>query len=224
MQQTLSGDSLMKPRVIMLLLGGTLLSGCQLLANPKQHEAQGERLQGELRFDAGYWQLTDCNNQKTLVLEFAEPWLQATTGCQPGRPCFADLELQQDDNLPIQVSKVHRIQNEGHGCNDEEFEHLLIRASGNEPFWTIRLNAQGLVLQQPGKPTVALPYIHEQSGDGMQYITSQANNHTLQLWISQHPCIDSMSGAWHAYSARLQWQGEMLTGCAYHGLQSSVFP
>ena len=100
----------------------------------------------------------------------------------------------------------------------------MFRAFGNEPFWNVRLNDQGLVLQQLGQPTIALPYIEEQLGNGQYYISSKADHQELQLWISPERCTDSMTGAWHALSARLQWQGETLIGCAYKGAQADVTP
>lgn len=211
----------MKTRFYTLLCCGLLLGGCQLLPGTPDN-APGKRLQGELGYIDGQWQLTTCDGGSLLPLEFAEPWLQAAASCdaEQGQSCFADLEVRPTG----QVTRVHRIQHEGHGCADDEFGHLLIRAAGNEPFWSVRLNSHGLVLQQPGQPAIALPYIHEQLGDGLQYISSQADHHVLQLWISPQPCIDSMSGAWHALSARLQWQGETFTGCAYHGAQQTSSP
>ena len=213
----------MKPRAFVLLFGSILLTGCQLLSSSQQNTTSGERWQGTLDSSEGGWQLTRCDNSDSLTLQFDDPWLQATEGCPPGQSCFADLELRRNGDT-AQVSKVHRIQGEGRGCGDEEFAHLMFRAFGNEPFWNVRLNDQGLVLQQLGQPTIALPYIEEQLGNGQYYISSKADHQELQLWISPEPCTDSMTGAWHALSARLQWQGETLIGCAYKGAQADVTP
>lgn len=208
----------MKPRAIALLLGSTLLSGCQLLASTQHSQVTSERWQGTLSLLEDHWQFTRCVGGDSLQLQFDDSWLQATESCQlESQGCFADLELQRDGANAAKVSKVHRIQGEGHGCDDEDFDHLIFRAFGNEPFWNLRLNNQGLVLQQLGQPTVALPYIHEQLGSGQHYISSQADHQDLRLWISPEPCSDSMAGGWHALSARLQWQGETLIGCAYQG-------
>ena len=76
-------------------------------------------------------------------------------------------------------------------------------------------------MQQLGQPAIALPYINEQLGDGLQYISSQADHQRLQLWINDQPCTDSMTGGWYALSARLEWQGQTFTGCAYYGAQHS---
>lgn len=212
----------MRLHVPILFCGSMLLAGCQLFNGPA-HTMPGERMQGTLALTADGWQLIPCNSSTPLSLVFAEQWREALAQCTPEQAssCFADLAVQPQS---MQVSHVHRIQAEGRACNDDEFAHLQLRAFGNEPFWSIRLNSQGLVLQQPGLPAVALPYIQEQLGNGGQYISSQADHQTLQLWISQQPCIDSMSGNWHALSARLDWQGQTLNGCAYYGAQHAPAP
>lgn len=215
----------MKPGSIALLCGSILLSGCQLLTSTQQGQVASERWQGTLHLSEDHWQFTRCAGGDSLQLQFDDTWLQATEGCEPGtQSCFADLEFQRDGANVARVSKVHRIQGEGRGCDDEDFDHLIFRAFGNEPFWNLRLNDQGLVLQQLGQPTVALPYIHEQLGSGQHYISSQADHQDLHLWISPEPCTDSMAGGWHAHSARLQWQGETLTGCAYQGKLTATSP
>lgn len=214
----------MNSRTITIVFCSLLLSGCQLL-NTQSNPVTSERLQGQLRQIDNDWQLTPCNSSTALQVEFSAQWTEALQQCtqEQSPSCFADLEVEPGPT-PAPVTHVHRIQIEGHSCNDAEFAHLHIRASGNEPFWNIRLNDQGLVLQQPGQPTLALPYIQEQLGNGLQYISSQVDHQTLQLWISEQPCTDSMSGAWHALSARLDWQGQTLHGCAYYGAQHSLNP
>lgn len=214
----------MKLRVFTIFFCGLLLGGCQLFRG-QADAMSGERLQGQLVQTSTGWQLTMCNGDTRLPLEFSGQWAEALEQCtlEQSSGCFADLEIKPGQE-PAQVTHVHRMQTEGRSCDDAEFTHLQIRASGNEPFWNIRLNSQGLVLQQPGQPAIALPYIQEQLGNGLQYISSQADHQALQLWISEQPCTDSMSGAWHALSARLEWQGQTLHGCAYYGAQHTFSP
>lgn len=219
----------MRNKLFTLLGCSLLLGGCQFFAGQSTATATGPvvRLQGELSRQQDQWQLTACDDNQTHTLEFSTAWQQPLEIClQDGvHSCFADLEfLPVTTNEPALASHIHRVLHEGHGCMDEEFQHLHIKAFGNEPFWNIRLNHQGLVLQQPGQQTVALPYIHEQLGDGLQLISSQADRQSLKLWVSPHACIDDMSGAWFALSARLEWQGQILNGCAYYGAQHTTLP
>ncbi len=208
----------MKPFPALLLACSLLLGGCQLFSTGAV-PLPAERLQGVLSLAGDQWQFVGCNAERSQTLLFDDNLLAAAEHCEQlsDRGCFADLVTRQDHDAPAQVVRVYRIEDESHGCQDSGFPYLTLRAFGNEPFWNIQLGNQGLVLQQPERAPVALPYIHEFLADGQQYISSQSDNEELQLWISAQPCIDSMSGNWYAWTARLQWQGQRLSGCAYPG-------
>lgn len=216
----------MKTCLATLFCCSVLLAGCQWLPGAPDATPAVVRLQGALEQAGAHWQLAPCDGSQPVPLVFPAAWEPAIAHCgEPQQPhCFADLELHPDTTVASPVRHVHRIQTRGPGCADEEFQHLLIGASGNQPLWSLRLSRQGLILQQPGRPALALPYIHEQLGDGLHYISSQADHQALQLWISPQPCTDSVSGSWHALSARLQWQGQTFTGCAYQGAQQATAP
>ena len=209
------------PQCDLTLALSLLLGGCSLLASKPQPPVP-QRLQGTLWFNTTQAQLLPCDAAEPLALD-VPPALQSTLALCDSAACFADLELHAD-NAPAQLVRLHRLEAESHGCQDQTFAHLQLAAFGNEPFWSLRLNDQGLVLQQPGEPTLALPYIREQLADGLHYISSHADHQQLGLWISQQPCTDSMSGFWYGLSARLEWQGQTLSGCAYYGAQYSSAP
>ena len=57
----------------------------------------------------------------------------------------------------LEVSRLYRVQNEGPGCDDPNFKLLTFAANGNEPFWSARVNNQGLRLDRPEHETLALP-------------------------------------------------------------------
>lgn len=214
----------MRPSHLFPLCCSLLLGGCSLLSGQPQPPVY-ERMQGTLSFSDSQWQLLPCDATEPLVLDIPHTLQPALELCQPteNNGCFADLEVLQGSQ-PASVARLHRVETESHGCQDEAFAHLQIAAFGNEPFWSLRLNEQGLVLQQPGEPTLALPYIREQLADGLHYISSHADHQQLGLWISQQPCTDSMSGFWYGLSARLEWQGQTFSGCAYYGAQHSSNP
>ena len=50
----------------------------------------------------------------------------------------------------FEVRSLYRLQNEGHGCDDPNFRQTIVQAGGNEPGWSVMINAQGLL---PAKPT-----------------------------------------------------------------------
>ncbi|WP_410003428.1 COG3650 family protein, partial [Pseudomonas aeruginosa] len=90
-------------------------------------------------------------------------------------------------------------------------------ANGNEPFWSARVNNQGLRLDRPEHETLALPYVAEELPNGSTSYSSEANGKKVELWIAPSSCTDSMSGAFSSYSAELRIDGETLRGCAYPG-------
>lgn len=92
-----------------------------------------------------------------------------------------------------------------------------MRASGNEPFWSLLQTPKGLLLNQIGEETIALPYIEEQLPEGRFIISSQANHQDLQLWLTPSTCRDSMSGTIYHLTARLKLDQQVLHGCASFG-------
>ena len=98
-----------------------------------------------------------------------------------------------------------------------EAGRLIARASGNEPFWSVSISAKGLILQRPGEEPLAVPYLEEQLPEGRLYFSSEANGHSLSLWLAPQRCQDDMSGALRHLSAELRLDGQRLTGCAYLG-------
>ena len=117
----------------------------------------------------------------------------------------------------LEVSRLYRVQNEGPGCDDPNFKLLTFAANGNEPFWSARVNNQGLRLDRPEHETLALPYVAEELPNGSTSYSSEANGKKVELWIAPSSCTDSMSGAFSSYSAELRIDGETLRGCAYPG-------
>src|SRR5690606_29414942 len=115
------------------------------------------------------------------------------------------------------VEQLYRLEPEGRGCADPEFRHLVLSASGNEPGWQVRINRKGLILDRPGLPPLALPYLEEQLPAGGANISSEANGQRLDLWVAPQRCVDSMSGAVRHLTAELRLDGQVQRGCASFG-------
>lgn len=208
----------MKIRFFVLLLSAIALAGCQL-SGLTAATPPAERWLGHLQQHQQDWQLLPCSGEPALTVEFPERLDAALQLCRdmPDSRCFADLQALTAGERKLQVTDLQRLLVEGHGCDEAGFDRLQFHAFGNEPFWSIQLNDQGLLLQQPGEPAIALPYIIERTADGQAYISSDADHDQLGLWIRPEPCMDSMSGSHYHLGARLEWQGRTLTGCAYQG-------
>lgn len=136
--------------------------------------------------------------------------------------CFADLLISSGS--PTTVSGLLRLEPEGAGCAASAPAGSLLQASGNEPFWSVLITRQGLMLSSPTQPPLALPHIEEALPDGSLYYSSQADHQLLQIWLTPGHCIDSMSGAYRHLNARLEWQGQILSGCAYYATDNPATP
>lgn len=203
-----------------------LFAGCQMLGwNERATVQPTERLQGEITRSEGLLMLRTCQGQRQLEL------IDTATGLEEdvqalwsdgGQPLFADvrgkLVSRPDGTGQLQLTHVYRLQHEGHGCNTDNFQQLMLHASGNEPFWSLRITRQGMLLERPDHPPLALPYLEEQLPGGQTSFSSEADNQQLNLWVAPQRCMDSASGAVSHLTAELRLDdGQTLRGCAYFG-------
>lgn len=203
-----------------------LLIGCQVYTGQPANPPVDVRLQGELSVEQGQLFLKPCDEQRRFRLidagagDLAQEVNQL--GGASGSPVFADLKGQlgadpQGGAGQFLASQIYRLQIEGHGCNDVNFPMLSVRASGNEPFWSLDVSPHGLVLTRPNHAPLALPYLEERLPEGSLHLSSEANDLRLSLWLTPQRCVDDMSGAVRHLSAELRLGEQRFTGCAYHG-------
>ncbi|NQD94417.1 hypothetical protein HP532_17380 [Pseudomonas sp. CrR25] len=205
-----------------------LFASCQVFSDkPRDNSPQDIRLQGELGRDAGQLLFRPCHEQRRFVIsnDGATSIVRETAellGDGPG-PLFADLRgrLAASDKAGVDgrlaLSQLYRLQLEGQGCDDLNFKRTTLRASGQEPFWSVAVSGQGLILERPGQPPLALPYLEEQLPEGRLNLTSEANGQRLELWVAPQRCVDSMSGAVQHLAAELRLDGQVMRGCGYFG-------
>jgi len=207
----------------LLLVLLPLFAGCQSLFHAEAPAPAGDRLQGMLTRQGDVWQLQPCSQLPALRLRDTKDGelleLASALMADGQTQLFADvrgaLDLQQ---ATLTVNRLYRLQGEGPGCNDTNFPRLVLRASGNEPGWSLMITGDGLLLERPGEPALALPYLEEQLPEGQLAFTSEANRQRLQLWVTPKRCQDSASGAVTHLSAQLRLDdGKVLRGCAYYG-------
>lgn len=197
-----------------------LLAGCQFLSQPGENYVPMQRLAGELNVAQGGLTLQPCGSGRQFMVEDAGSLglvadAERLLGDSAGR-LFADLGGEDMGNR-LRATRVYRLQAEGHGCQEQGFPRLIARASGNEPFWNVSVTAQGLVLERPGEPPLALPYLEEQLPEGRLYFSSDADGQRLSLWLAPQRCHDDMSGALRHLSAELRLNDQRFTGCGYLG-------
>ena len=209
-------------RTLSLLTLTASLSACQFYSSMTDTSSSqvSTRMQGNITHSEGQWLFQPCGTQHSYIVnsstELNQELIPMITEAPQG--VFADLSGQLDATQQrFTPTQRYRLQIEGPACNDPDLARLQLRASGNEPFWSILQTPRGLIFNQMNQASIALPYIEEELGNGRFYISSEANEQNLKLWITPKQCIDSMSGTIYHLQAQVQWNQETLTGCATFG-------
>lgn len=214
----------MRQFIYALLTSFPILTACHAQPAPESATPGSIRLQGNLFMENGQVQFQPCSTSQRLVLGFNSSEAQDTFDSfvrLQGEPAFADILGSMDNSNPEQLrfnaSSWYRLQIEGPGCDDPDFSSLSLRAQGNEPFWTLLLAPDGLILIQPDAHPVALPFEEELLDDGTIHISSSIPMEDFQLLSSPVQCTDSMSGTLNHMTATLDWNGHTFKGCAHYG-------
>jgi len=111
---------------------------------------------------------------------------------------------------------------ETRACADD-IENVVLRAQGNEPFWNLAVHAEGIRIQQMGYETLNFPvdlkalYLHPTTEDPQLYHAQIDTTHSLHLRLERQPCRDSMAGNYHHFTAEIELDGHILSGCARAG-------
>jgi putative lipoprotein len=205
-----------------------LLASCQVFTpQPADETTPATRLQGELSRQDGQLLLRPCQEQRRFVLgdDGSTGISREAAGLlgDGASSLFVDLRgrlsatPQAGLDGKFVPSQVYRLQAEGPGCDDLNFKRSSLRASGQEPGWSVQVSNRGLVLDRPGQEPLALPYLEEQLPEGRFNLSSEANGQRLELWVAPQRCVDSMSGTVQHLSAELRLNDEVLRGCASFG-------
>jgi uncharacterized membrane protein len=117
----------------------------------------------------------------------------------------------------IEIEDVLYAGLEGPGCN-ENWSAFQYHVHGNEPFWSVEVSDRHMRLSRLGSQDRSW---HEiiviRADDRVRYTGSDVAKPVVELTITREPCRDSMSGAYHAFSAVLRMGDEELRGCALQG-------
>jgi len=91
------------------------------------------------------------------------------------------------------------------------------RLAGNEPFWSVRIGAAGLVYTTPDYPRgIVFPSTAPGSeGRVLRWvaITPPPNAHTLEVTLEPVPCGDTMADKTWTHTAVVIFDGTALKGC-----------
>ncbi|MEQ1579133.1 MAG: hypothetical protein ABL964_00935 [Steroidobacteraceae bacterium] len=106
---------------------------------------------------------------------------------------------------------------EGGGCA-AAIPAYRVLARGNEPFWSVEIDSDQLLLRKPGEPAPSKYSVQEtQDAEGSVTYRGASGDKTLGITVTNSPCSDSMSGEYFAYTADLVLDGRTLRGCVRVG-------
>lgn len=204
-----------------------VFAGCQLLnSKPMDNHAGLSRLQGELISTNGELVFQPCIGQQRYVVRDSEnTTLVQDAADMPLKPeaLFADIRGQfiaskaAGSDGEVNVKQLYRLERSSTACKDPNFKQLTVHANGNGPAWEVRAGSKGMELTREGQPSLALPYVEEQVGDGRFYLSTEANNQRIELWVAPQRCTDSVNGSVQHLGAELRVNGQVQRGCGYFG-------
>ncbi|MDN7142614.1 hypothetical protein KC131_18360 [Pseudomonas sp. JQ170] len=205
-----------------------LFAGCQMLADkPQAASSVGmTRMQGELSAQGGQLLFKPCTeNRHFAVFDAGNTGIlqeAADLADEPGT-LFADINgtlstsQKAGNDGQLNVQRLYRVEHSNSACSDPNFKRLTLRASGHEPDWNLKASGKGMVLDRPGQPSLAVPYLEEQLPDGRFSLSTEANGQRVELWVAPQRCVDIATGGVQHLMAELRVDGQTLRGCAYYG-------
>lgn len=126
----------------------------------------------------------------------------------------------------VTVAALRHAAPESHACSEDLFG-IKVQATGNEPFWRVDIRTEGILLTELGSEDrfFSSTSISAQEGGLQQFrgtaasAGGQSSGASIVVTIDEHPCRDSMSGAYFSYVARVEVDDRELVGCARQGWQ-----
>jgi uncharacterized membrane protein len=130
-----------------------------------------------------------------------------------------DTGFGADYDRLLMVTKLRRAAVETRGCA-EDLQRFEFRAYGNEPFWNTGISEEGITFSAPGQPQLVFPYAPAKTSGVQRLYSSKTKGpkqHWIQIFIHEKRCIDSMSGEYSGFAAKISLNGRTYMGCAREG-------
>ncbi|MDE3004311.1 MAG: hypothetical protein OXU38_13745 [Gemmatimonadota bacterium] len=177
--------------------------------------------------------LKPCEEETELWLVPIESVQRAyeALASEPHAPVFVEVEgirepapavgFGADYSGQLRLTSLIRAESavEGLGC-DENLLETVFRATGQEPFWHVRVLRDRIVLATPDIPSTifsgARPFPLD---DGWRFEALSTGPETvhLRLDVTRGSCTDSMVGSMYTWVASLNVGGQVRRGCAWEG-------
>lgn len=136
-----------------------------------------------------------------------------TVNKQPDTSNMGDFTVKQLNRLTIDPNK---------GCQEDDYNRVVVRAIGKNPLWVTSIAPKGLVLERVNQSPLVLPYVDERLPDGQMNFATEANGQKIQLWAAPERCIDDETGDIYSMRTILTINYQTQQGCGYLGKASGL--
>lgn len=101
---------------------------------------------------------------------------------------------------------------------EAEEQRNFYSCSGNEPFWSIKMENEQIIFSSLDGGTTTYPYFEPREIRDLIVFQTRLQiddaTSTLKITLKKEECMDSMSGKKFTYSVKVQKDGKQFSGCA----------
>lgn len=222
------------PRLIFPALVGlslATLAGCSSEPTAAPTTEPLIALKGKLTLGHEVSTFSPCNSDKTywvvLPAKLSVEINKMIKDPAQYRPLYAEVKgkfqpvttegFETDYDATFAVAKLNMVSREIDGCraNSSVSTAQVAYASGNEPFWSLRVQAEELDYRTPIQGAQKYQRVKTDSVNQQQYHGENAQGEKITLTLTPKLCRDSMSDTLYGWKATLtQPDGTLLHGCA----------
>lgn len=194
-------------------------------------QPQGGRFKGHLVWGHDNRSFTECGAEREGWVineagdELVDVYEQLVTA--PYQPMFVEVRgvweaapregFGAEYGEALRITELLRAENEGPGCRLDLAGALFV-ASGNEPFWRLRVREDGIVLRSmESADEIVFPAPEKRGQPPLITFDSGELDAAIRVTLERRRCIDTMSGARFAWAATVSSGGRELAGCAVEG-------
>ena len=105
--------------------------------------------------------------------------------------------------------------NEYNAAPQEQTAPPIWQASGTEPFWSLTINSDYLIMRTPSQERPAyFPYTPLTQHNGVAIYSGHTESSRIEVKFQWRECQDSMSGVVRPWTAEVLYVGQTYWGCA----------
>lgn len=172
-----------------------------------------------------YGEFKDCTSWEIYRIEANDDKLASafdSLGLNPGEAMFvrmngsvdySEQDTSADTQHRIAITEVVEIASyEGQNvCQLPQSKTFTFR--GNEPFWSLTISSDSIIFNHFEHDEMAYPYVEPQWQDSVWVYNTSYEGQKLTAFVSEHECMDSMSGMRYSMQVYLQSPWGDFEGC-----------